>query len=108
MGDNIKNGLEKQGLKVEVKRPWREANNSSPSIAEFKNVQSSTYTRQYVFMAWYLVKYRDNYTFTFRFLLDWTGSEQGPVAGSCKDGNELSVSRKIVGNFLTSLGLAAS
>jgi hypothetical protein len=47
-----------------IKRPGREAEHSSPSSAEVKNSWSYTTTPQYVFMAWFLVKHRDNFTFT--------------------------------------------
>jgi hypothetical protein len=43
-----------------VKPPGREADNSPPSSAEVKNAWSYTSTLQYVFMAWCLVKHRDN------------------------------------------------
>jgi hypothetical protein len=46
-----------------VKRPGREADHSSPSSAEVNNAWSYTSTPPYVFMAWYLVKHRDNFTF---------------------------------------------
>jgi hypothetical protein len=36
-----------------------------PSSAEVKNAWSYTSIPQYVFMAWCLVKHRDNFTFTF-------------------------------------------
>jgi hypothetical protein len=39
-----------------VKRPGREAVNSRPSSAE---------VFQYVFLAWYLIKHRENFTFAF-------------------------------------------
>jgi hypothetical protein len=42
-----------------------EADHSPPSSAEVKNAWSYTSTPQYVFMAWCLVKHRDNFTFTF-------------------------------------------
>jgi hypothetical protein len=48
-----------------IKRPGREADHSLPSIAEVKDVWRYTSTPQYAFMAWYLVKHRDNFTFTF-------------------------------------------
>jgi hypothetical protein len=51
-------------LSQEVKLPVREADHSPPSCAEFKNTWSYTSTLQYVFMAWYLVKHRDYFTFT--------------------------------------------
>jgi hypothetical protein len=46
-----------------VRREGREADHSSPSSAEVKNVWTYTSTPQYVFLAWCLVKYRDNFTF---------------------------------------------
>jgi hypothetical protein len=52
-------------LSLGVKRPGREADHSSPSSAEIKNAWSYISTPQYVFMAWCLVKHRDNFTFTF-------------------------------------------
>jgi hypothetical protein len=48
---------------VRVKRPGREADHSPPSSAEVKNAWSYTSTPQYVFVAWCLVKHRDNFTF---------------------------------------------
>jgi hypothetical protein len=48
-----------------VKRPGREADPSPQSSAEVKNAWRYTSTSQYVFMAWCLVKHRDNFTFTF-------------------------------------------
>jgi hypothetical protein len=50
-------------LSLEVKRPGREADHSLPSSAEVKNAWSYTSTPQYFFMAWCLVKHRDNFTF---------------------------------------------
>jgi hypothetical protein len=50
-------------LSLGVKWPGREADHSPPSSAEIKNAWSYTSTPQYVFMAWYLVKHRDNFTF---------------------------------------------
>jgi hypothetical protein len=50
-------------------------------VLRSKNVWSYISTLQYVFMAWCLVKYRDNFTFTFtstgtggeeRFLVKYT------------------------------------
>jgi hypothetical protein len=43
-----------------VKCPEREADHSPPFSAEVKSEWSYTYTPQYVFMAWYLVKHREN------------------------------------------------
>jgi hypothetical protein len=34
-------------------------------VSRSKNAWSYTFTPQYAFMAWYLVKHRDNFTFTF-------------------------------------------
>jgi hypothetical protein len=51
-------------LSLGVKRPWREADHSPPSSAEVKNALSYTYTPQYAFMAWCLVKHRGNFSFT--------------------------------------------
>jgi hypothetical protein len=51
-------------LSLEVKRLGREADHSPPSSAEVKNAWSYTFTPQYVFMAWCLVKHRNNFTFT--------------------------------------------
>jgi hypothetical protein len=48
-----------------VKRPGSEADHSLPSGAEVQNAWRHTSTPQYVFMAWCLVKYRDNFTFNF-------------------------------------------
>jgi hypothetical protein len=49
-----------------VKRPGREADHSSASSAErSRNAWSYISTPQYVFMAWCLVKHRDNFTFYF-------------------------------------------
>jgi hypothetical protein len=46
-----------------VKRPGREADHTPPSSAEVKNAWSYTSTPQYVFMAWCLVKHKDNFNF---------------------------------------------
>jgi hypothetical protein len=50
-------------LSLGVKRPGREAGHSPPSSAEVKNEWSYTSTPQYVFMAWCLVKHRENLPF---------------------------------------------
>jgi hypothetical protein len=52
---------------LRVKRPDREADHSHLPSAEVKNAWSYTSTLQYVFMAWCLVKHRDNFTFSFTF-----------------------------------------
>jgi hypothetical protein len=49
-----------------IKRPGLEADQSPPSSAEIENAWMYTSIHQYVFMAWCLVKYRDNFTFTCR------------------------------------------
>jgi hypothetical protein len=59
----IKEG--EKAVTLGVKLPGRESDHSPPSIAEFKNVWSYTSTPPYVFMAWYLVKQRENFTITF-------------------------------------------
>jgi hypothetical protein len=53
-----------EALSLGIKRPGREADHSFPSTAEVKNAWSYTSTLPYVFMAWCLVKHRDNFTFT--------------------------------------------
>jgi hypothetical protein len=45
-----------------VKRPGREAYPSRPSSVEVNNAWSYTFTPQYVFMAWCLVKHTDRFT----------------------------------------------
>jgi hypothetical protein len=52
-------------LSLRVKRPEREADHSPQSSAEVKNTWSYISTPPYVFMAWCLVKHRDNFTFAF-------------------------------------------
>jgi hypothetical protein len=51
-------------LSMGVKRPGREANNSSPSSAEVKECVELYLHSPYVFMGRYLVKHRDVFTFT--------------------------------------------
>jgi hypothetical protein len=48
-------------LSLQVKRPGREPDHSPPLSGEVKNAWSYTSTLPYVFMAWYLVKHRDNF-----------------------------------------------
>jgi hypothetical protein len=55
-------------LSLGVKRPGRETNHSPPPNAEVKNVRRYTSTRHYVFMAWCLVKHRDDFTLMFTVL----------------------------------------
>jgi hypothetical protein len=50
-------------LSLEVKRQGHEADHSPPFSAEVKNACSYTSTSQYIFVAWCLVKHRDNCTF---------------------------------------------
>jgi hypothetical protein len=50
-------------LSLGVKWPRREADHSALSSADVNNAWSYTSTPQYVFMAWCLVKHRDNFTF---------------------------------------------
>jgi hypothetical protein len=60
-----------------VKRPGREADHSPPSSAEVKNAWSYTCTPQYVFMAWCLVKHRDNFTFyLYTFMISLKAKER--------------------------------
>jgi hypothetical protein len=53
------------GFSPGVKQPGREADHSSPSGAEIKERVALYLHPQYVFMAWRLVKHRDNFTFIF-------------------------------------------
>jgi hypothetical protein len=52
-------------LSLGVKRPGHEADHSPPSSAEVKDEWSCTSTLLYVFMAWCLIKHRDNFTLIF-------------------------------------------
>jgi hypothetical protein len=54
-----------------IKRPGREADQSHPSSAEVKNAWSYTFTPSYVFMAWYLVKNKDNFIFTILVTVEY-------------------------------------
>jgi len=45
-----------------VKRLGHDGDHLLPSSAEFENVWSYTSTLPYVFMAWSLVKHKDNFT----------------------------------------------
>jgi hypothetical protein len=51
-----------------VKWPGREADHTPPSSAEVKNAWRYTYTPQYIFMAWCLVKHMDNFTVFLRLI----------------------------------------
>jgi len=53
-----------RALSLGVKRLWREADHSPPSSAEIKEWVES-------FMAWCLVKHRDNFIFTFTWWWWW-------------------------------------
>jgi hypothetical protein len=46
-----------------------EADHPPPSIPMLRTVWSYTSTPQYVFMAWFLVRHRDNFTFTFHNII---------------------------------------
>jgi len=46
-----------------IKQPEREADHSPPYSAEVQNAWSCTSTPQFVFMAWCLVRHRENFTF---------------------------------------------
>jgi hypothetical protein len=54
-----------EGCYPGVKQPGREANQSSTSHVEVKNSRSSTSALSYVFMAWFLIKDRDKFVFSF-------------------------------------------
>jgi hypothetical protein len=50
-------------MRTEAKRPGREADHSPPSNAEVKNPWNYTSIPPYVYMAWYLIKHKENFTF---------------------------------------------
>jgi hypothetical protein len=50
------------GLSPGVKRPGREAEHSPPSSPEVKNARNNTSTPPYVFIAWYFIKHRNDFT----------------------------------------------
>jgi hypothetical protein len=52
-------------LSLAVKWTWHEADHSPPSGAKVKNVWSYTSILPYMYMAWYLIKHRENFAFTF-------------------------------------------
>jgi hypothetical protein len=56
-------------LSLGVKRPGHEAD-TPPSNVEVKNVSSYTSTPPYVFMAWYLVKPRNNFPLPLQYNLN--------------------------------------
>jgi hypothetical protein len=45
-----------------------------PSITKVKKVWSYAFTSPYIFMAWYLVKYRDNFIFTLELSTNFISS----------------------------------
>jgi hypothetical protein len=49
------------GLSLWVRQLGHEADHSPPSTVKVKNAWSYIYTRQYIFMVWCLIKYRDNF-----------------------------------------------
>jgi hypothetical protein len=55
-------------LSLGVKRPGREADQSPPSSVKVKKGWSYTFTLPTRPQAWCLVKYRDNFTFTFNIV----------------------------------------
>jgi hypothetical protein len=63
-----------------VKQPGREADHTPASNAEVKNAWSYTSILQYIFMAWCLIKHRDNFTFTFTSYL----GERRDYSGGCQ------------------------
>jgi hypothetical protein len=78
-----------------MKLPGREVDHSYPFSAEVKNTWRYTSTLPYVFMAWCLVKHRDNFTFNFYLTPQTSGvhlalfavrqiSAKFMFSGSCK------------------------
>jgi hypothetical protein len=53
-----------------VKQSGHETNHSPPSSVEVKYAWCYTSIPQYIFMAWCLVKHRDNFTFTLLVLYE--------------------------------------
>jgi hypothetical protein len=51
-------------LSLGIKPPGLEADHSPSSSAKVKNAWSYTFTPLYVFIAWCVIKHRDNFTFT--------------------------------------------
>jgi hypothetical protein len=49
-----------------TKRQWREADHSLPTSAEVKKTLVYTFTPPYTFMTYCLIKYRVNFTFTYK------------------------------------------
>jgi len=52
-------------LSPKTKWPGREANHLPPSSAEVKTRNCYTSTPRYELPAWYVVKHRENFTFTY-------------------------------------------
>jgi len=65
-----------------VKRPGREADHSPPCSAEVKKERSYTSAPPYVFMAWCLVKHRDNFTFSFSSMTPDTVTYETSCSGT--------------------------
>jgi hypothetical protein len=63
----LSNGYRGGALSPGAQRSGREADHSPPSSAEVKNAWSCTSAPQYVFMAWCLVKHRDNFKCVRRY-----------------------------------------
>jgi len=57
--------LSQSALSPGLKQLGRKTDHSPPSSAEVQNEWNYTYTPPYVCMAWWFVKHRDNFTFTF-------------------------------------------
>jgi len=55
-----------EALSLGIKRPGSEADQSPPSSVGVKIAWSYTSTPPYAFMAWCLVKHRDNFTLPYR------------------------------------------
>jgi hypothetical protein len=55
-------------LSLGVNRPGREADHSPASSAEVKECEELYLHPQYVFMAWCIVKHRDNFTFVYIYI----------------------------------------
>jgi hypothetical protein len=72
-------------LSPEVNQLGREADHSLSSSAKVKNAWNYTSAPQYIFIAWYLGKHRDNYFFTSTFLCPWL-DDRGSFSGGGNDG----------------------
>jgi hypothetical protein len=60
-------------LSLGVKRQGHEADRSPPSSAEVRMLGDIPPLPQYAFMAWFLVKHRDNFTFTCTITIHFGG-----------------------------------